>query len=273
MISLSQTGSDIFSFFPHEEVFDLKKYEIRISDKTLNEYAIKLKPYYKYLFAPTYGKPMLLSEFMRHLHVVNLNNDDMPDIIYYGYSGAESDCTELFLNEGVGFRKIFSNYGFLERLEFNNASKLSSFTIKYLGCCAEYTETQTRYRIMEGAKVSREFKRIIVTNTEKPTSRLNKPIRFKTLNDSYTLRSSTKIDNLPGSINGDPRRGNVVSVYPKNAYGTAWAQKTDSTGRIWWFVEMDPISGQKENIAIDYNRIPSRTVGWLSSRYVEKIEQ
>lgn len=272
-VCFSQNGS-IYSFFADKLLVDWTKIEIPVSDKLRQQYANSLKPHFKDLFiTPWNNTPYSMSKFIPCLHFVNLNDDQYPDVIHYGYSGSESNSTDIFLNDGNRFKKIYSGYGFLEQIGYNLKNKLSSFTIMYTGCCSEYIENQTRYQVDEVFNVKVEFERSIVINTEQPLARFEKPVRFKTLNEGYTLRSTTKIDNKPGSINGDDRKGNIVSVYPQNSYGTAWAEKQDSTGRTWWFVEMDPVKSLKDNIIYTLDGGVSRHVGWISSRYVEKIEQ
>lgn len=270
----AQISNDIFSFFSDKDTIDWKKCELKIADKDKLDFALKLKPHFKTLFEPSWdGVPMKISKFISCLHFMNLNNDANPDVIYYGYSGAESNCTVILINQGSVFKKIFNENGHPEKLEFDSLRYLRSFTIMDRGCCGEYIENQTRYVVDDLLKVSKDFRRSIVVRTEKPKSRFDNSINFKTLNDSYTLRSTTVIDNKPGSICGDSRKGNIVAVYPKGSEGIAWAEKKDETGRIWWFVEMDPSSNLKDNIVDGLDGKSSRIVGWISSRFVEIIKK
>jgi hypothetical protein len=272
-VCFSQNG-DIYSFFDNKNSIDFKKMEVPVSDNLKRQYANNLKPHFKELFiTPWNNTPYPMSKFIPCLHFLNLNGDQYPDVIYYGYSGGESNCVGLFLNEGGRFKKIGLEDGYLQQIGFDQKHKLNSFTIMDFGCCGEYIETQTRYRVDEGYTAIVEFKRSIVMDTEKPMNRFKNPVRFKTLNEGYTLRSTTIIDNKPGSINGDDRKGNIVSVYPQFSYGTAWAEKQDSTGRIWWFVEMDPVNNLKDNIIYTSDWKKTKHVGWISSRYVEEIEE
>lgn len=271
---IGQINSDILSFFSNKDTVDWNKYELKIADRNKLDFALKLKPHFKELFEPSWGGvPMQINRFVSCLHFMNLNNDTNPDVIYYGYSGSEANSTVILISKGVGFKKIFSDYGHLEKLEFDSLGNFHSFTIMYNGCCAEYIENQTRYNVDDLLKVTKDFRRSIVDRTEEPKNRFDIPIRFKTLNDSYTLRSTAKIDNNPGSINGDSRKGNITAIYPKDSEGLAWAEKKDDTGRIWWFVEMDPYSNLKDNIVYGLDGKSSRIVGWISSRFVEIVKE
>lgn len=271
---IGQINSAIFSFFSNKDTVVWKKCELKIADRNKLDFALKLKPHFKELFESSWGgSPMPINRFVSCLHFMNLNNDTNPDVIYYGYSGAEANSTVILISKDDGFKKIFSEDGQLEKLEFDSLGHFRSFTIMYKGCCGEYIENQTRYNVDDLLIVTKNFRRSIVIRTEEPKNRFDIPIRFKTINDSYTLRSTAKIDDNLGSINGDSRKGNIVAIYPKYSEGLAWAEKSDDTGRIWWFVEMDPSSNLKENIVYGLDGKTSRIVGWISSRFVEIIKK
>ena len=101
---------------------------------------------------------------------------------------------------------------------------------------------------------------------------MEKPIAFETINEKYTLRLTPKLDNET-YFWGTDEQGNSIAIFPIGSTGTAMAENVDETGRIWWFVRMN---NNKGNIGMfmhgDNNEEPYRCYGWMSSRYLKRIE-
>jgi len=104
------------------------------------------------------------------------------------------------------------------------------------------------------------------------------PVRFEIQNSPYNLRNSPEIitglkedyyDYTP--INEQ----NITASYKAGDKGTAYAESTDSTGRIWWLVVMDvkPTSGESLYYEGNNEFENYKPIGWISSRYVMRIEE
>lgn len=68
-------------------------------------------------------------------------------------------------------------------------------------------------------------------------------------------------------------RGNVMAEYGRGARGTALAERTDSTGRVWWFVRMDGATPPRDaHISAPEDHagrvLPTDRLGWMSSRFL-----
>lgn len=93
--------------------------------------------------------------------------------------------------------------------------------------------------------------------------------------DTYKLRQSPIIDDV--EIKGSYKSGNLIAEFTKGDIGYAYASKEDETGRIWWFVIME--NNIKKDWTI-YNHCDDKSdnyknmkvCGWMSSRYLERIE-
>lgn len=74
--------------------------------------------------------------------------------------------------------------------------------------------------------------------------------------------------------NSYKKNGNQIAQLSKGTRGRALAESTDSTGRIWWFIEIDPNEGLS-NSAFgpgDYLLTDKpKIVGWISSRFVKRL--
>ncbi|HYR11292.1 MAG TPA: hypothetical protein VEQ60_26155, partial [Longimicrobium sp.] len=111
---------------------------------------------------------------------------------------------------------------------------------------------------------------------EIPTRFLAAPRRFTVANDGYLLRGSPRVQNTkageyPEWYEWDDR-GNVMAEYGAGARGIAIAERTDSTGRVWWFVRMDgatpPRAAQAEPVDHDNRVLTIDRLGWMSSRFL-----
>jgi hypothetical protein len=54
--------------------------------------------------------------------------------------------------------------------------------------------------------------------------------------------------------------------------GIAMAERADSTGRLWWFVRMEPATpprdAQSQSPEHDGHPVPAERLGWMSSRFL-----
>lgn len=266
-ISIQSGEPEVFRFFSDEDRIDWNEYELKISRKDKEMYAGKLPKLFDYFFNPE-SENHTQDDFIRNLHFMDLNNDRLIDIIYEGWGGGESDRVIIFLNENnKGFKKVFDDFQFVESLEIING-RLSSITILDFGCCAEYVEYETKYKLNDNFDKSISYQRAKPNYVQAPKTLFKQPKQFVTMNDEYTLRSSPVINDTATFIYDAVGKGNVIAKYPKNSKGMAWAEERDKEGRIWWLVEMYPVEKLNENLIYYKDSIPVREIGWMSSRYV-----
>lgn len=270
--SLQPDSIDTFHFFTSKNQINWSKVEINIPNSEKIAIVQKLKKEFDYFFYQAqydsieYG----IAGFIKCLHFLDLNNDKNTDVIFEGFSGSESDNTQIFINKNGEFKKVIEVYQYLEAIDFNKANQLSSFSVLDFGCCAEYVETETIYKVDENFTASISFQRAKISGTTPPKQPLFKtPVSFKTTIYDYSLRYEPMIDDT--SIFREDIKGNVIARYPKLASGKAWAEQQDDSGRIWYLVEMDAVEKLKGNLVYYRDSIAPREIGWMSKRYL-KIE-
>ena len=206
-------------------------------------------------------------------HFVDYNNDGEDDIFYNGWSGGEG--TMLLVITSTGTYKIDQYFsGRVQNIKMDNGN-IKSIEILDYSCCAGYVD---HLQLLNFDNSTNQFLKVndyaIITGTPIPTD-FFEPIKFSITNEFYNLRTDPEIQKMKnGTVPFDPiKEQNISAVYTAGDTGTAIAAKTDSTGRIWWFVIMDdkPIS---ETIFYDGNNDfeTYQPVGWLSSRFVKKVE-
>ncbi len=107
--------------------------------------------------------------------------------------------------------------------------------------------------------------------TTRPKEYFDNPIEFEVVNTPYTLRITPSIDTVNWFYpdDKDDSKGNVLLEYSKGDKGIAFAEKSDSSGRIWWYVIMDSKNINERKIKNRYEFKPDMK-GWMSSRYLSK---
>jgi hypothetical protein len=264
-------------FIKSADVFDWKTYEIPVSKKYRDSILDVFKLDYPY-FENAYAAKS--DNYSQSFHFVELNNDQWPDLVFEGWSGGEGTKVDIYINRQWRMEKVFSDFMRIKDLAFVD-KRLQSLVIYNTGCCAEFVMFERLYKVDKNYKFTLARQRAIINGMEAsdkdhaaPDGFFEEPLRFKTINDNYTLRYAPEIsDEKPLNLDIDDKdaRGNIIGVYPKGAEGIAWAYKKDATGREWWLVEMAPRTGLSFTLYRDEDDFPTHYYGWMSSRFVEKL--
>jgi hypothetical protein len=205
-----------------------------------------------------------------YFHFIDLNGDKKLDAIYSGGTGAANEYVVFLLNTGDDYKILFEEYTNIRELVFKKG-RLVGYTGLDFGCCAEYVEKETKYEVTENWQKIIIYQRAQTSYTIQPKNIFEKPIKFVVAKDIYKLRSSPIVDDTSMFIYDTI--SNVVSTYVKGSVGYAWSEISDNSGRLWWFVEMEPNNRQiGSRISANRDTIPVRNLGWMSSRFLQKIE-
>lgn len=239
----------------------LKKRFIELTPNEFEIYRLK-EPY-----TPT------LSDLINDLHVIDINNDGLDDVVFDGMSGGEPREIAIFLNNGNTFSKIFTDYQGITKIEIQNGI-LTKINIKDWGCCANFIVT-TKFYDVEYKDGVFEFNQKMsfkyVENTVLPDKYWSATKTVEILNDNYNLRFSPEIDDKTIIyLDTEPTFGNTIGKLSKNSFAIALGESTDATGRIWFFVALTPEFELKESYLYDSkNEMKSYKCGWISSRFVD----
>jgi hypothetical protein len=108
-----------------------------------------------------------------------------------------------------------------------------------------------------------------------PSTYFEKLIKFEVLNDNYNIRFAPVIDDTTEVwYCGEPQNGNSMGKIKSGSIGYALAEKVDSSGRVWWFVALEPDSEIIDSLYYDNDiRSDSYRLGWISSRFVKMIDE
>lgn len=192
--------------------------------------------------------------YASHYHFIDINKDGNLDIVYNSADGADGELLIIWLGDSDNiFNKVIQQPGLLR---FWNLDKGSFLVFEW----AYFGEIEGKLLHFQLDKDRMKLREVIKypAKIELPDS-FEIITEFRTLNDNYNLRSSPTILNTPCEEypDGNNYCGNQYKTLPKGTRGLAIAKSIDETGRIWWLSKIPDSSSMS-------------TIGWLSSKYVEK---
>lgn len=202
-------------------------------------------------------------------YLFDIDNDNLTDLIYYGW-GISVPEFKIFLRKDNELKPIFQNEC-ISLIDFKNTEE--TLNIKYLKTSCGGNDVEFVDNIM----FSKGKSEVYIEGSEKtyfyaftilPETR-DFEKRFIVKNETYNLRYSP-----------DLKKDNIIGEFTKGDIGTAFSSSIDSTGRVWWFVQMDNNISKPESsfdfIISDFissnEAKDKKWYGWISSRYVDAIE-
>jgi hypothetical protein len=213
--------------------------------------------------------------FQEFIHTVDFSRDGLPDIIYSGYVGQESNVTIFLIYNAGTFEEVFAGCGDLVALEhLSNWSPLR-FRIFNYACCGDFRhfiEDYVPHR--KNGKLSYVLSnRILVDSRIKPPKKFFETSKFfKIENEQYNLRTGPIIDDKVFDTEWGEAKGNVIAVYVNGSIGQAISSKMDETGRMWWFVIMNSSNNKIWELYHHHDGCNSKEkadlAGWMSSRFL-----
>jgi hypothetical protein len=270
-------SQEIFFFRGH---YNLASMEQKPSPAELNAFITKnRKDFPQYVDKASDVNWYTLDSLKTRLHFLDLDGDHLNDVIFEGRSGGEPTLTQVYLRRGDGYKKVFSDLQGVMHLEWQNG-RLYKLYIQNWGCCADVNIINKVYQLTydksSDPKFTQVYQGCYVNMTVFPVDTLQSPIRFEVLNDRYNIRYAPVIDDTSEQEYSDanhPSPGNIIGQLSKGATGTAFAKKTDATGREWWFVEIDEEYYPPSLVFPDaaQNEYPTKVAGWISSRFVKTL--
>lgn len=226
-------------------------------------------------------------ERVEDFHFVDFSGDGVADVIYSGgwfmrmtdgrFGAGEGTQYKLYQMIGGRAVQVMSGHGDLQRVWKGAPGQPVSLRTVHYGCCSDPEWTLEYLRPARSGDTVRyePYRRVMGrAEMEMPARFLAQPRRFTVENDPYLLRAEPRIDDAEDNAWPSwPGRGNAVAEYSRGARGTALAERTDSTGRVWWFVRIDGATPPRDAQIIDdpESRVPMDRLGWMSSRFLTPL--
>ena len=214
-----------------------------------------------------------IKDLKKCLYPVDINGDKLPDMIFSGFSGGESDIVRIWLNRKDSFELIFEDYQYISKF-IMSGNKLVEMQTGDPGCCANYLYFTRDYKVEEGKNepVFVKGKQTVAYQyTEEPLTYYPLPIPFIARTDTMLLRASAAQQNEPFNPNLDTF-GNIIAKYRSKARGVVLAYKSNGKGNDWFFVEISPSVAPSASILYDIDKIPTFIRGWVSGRAIQLVQ-
>ncbi len=202
-------------------------------------------------------------DLVRFLYAIDFNGDNLLDVIYQGPTGVEPDITQIFLNQGDCYKKIFTGYQDIVRMTFDK-NRLVSFGLYNPGCCADPQIVEFNYEIAYKKTepvFSLDESIGYLYLTEKAENLYDPVLEFAITVDKSNLRKECYFfDDVEHPVNGS--RGNITATYRRGAKGKAIGFKIDQENE-WIYVLMEPTSKIEQCDFSTFMAQPTHIYGWL----------
>ncbi len=202
------------------------------------------------------------------LHYIHINGDSLVDVIYHGHSSGEMSWIVAFCQRADGtFEKWFHTYQdpISMTVERNLLKKL---VIIDWACCADIENTLFEFDVADSLTMIGAYYFNDLTDMN---GKVIEPIKFKVPVAEYNLRCTPAKDDSSEISMMDEVKGNVYGVLGGGQTGTAFKSSTDSTGRVWWLIETEPLDSLVKQYMGVGNSFKTSYIGWVSSRFLERI--
>ena len=203
------------------------------------------------------------------LYPIDINGDNLPDIIFSGYSGGASPLVQIYLNRGDSFELVFEDYQYITRLK-KKSGRLTELSTGDAGSGDNYLYFTRDYKVIQEHDVPEFIKvkqHVAYRYTEEPVRYYPAPIPFIAKTDTMLLRASAARLNEPFFPKPETF-GNIVAKYRSKAKGVVLAIKSFGKGNDWYFVEVYPGTIPTASILYDLERMPSFIRGWVSGQSI-----
>ncbi len=212
-------------------------------------------------------------------HVVDIDADGLPDIVFDGGHGAGAEGIETRIYRNAGTRFELAAYADAEIYAIGRhpPGQTPSLVLDDhpFGMC-EVSDRRLRFLRRSSPPNTAlyqqfdEVRYLDLPDSRWPRAALPSPIRVRVAQDQYRLRAAPALDDSTEHGDCEEHHGNTLAAFRLGS--TAWALAQLRVGtRLWYFVMTDPGSVLTEPGADQSVTSQARLIGWMSARFLEAI--
>lgn len=207
--------------------------------------------------------PYQPKDLIKFLYSIDFNGDNLLDVFYQGPTGAEANVTQIFLNKGDCYKKVFNGYQNIIQMAFSN-DRLLSFRLYNPGCCADPQIVEYDYKVTY-QKNEPSFSLVKTTGylyyTESTANIFNPAREFIIDVDKSNLRQECYLFNdVEHPVYGCT--GNIIATYKVGSRGRAIGYKKEDE-KEWLYVLMDPTTSIEKCSFSTFIEQPTYIYGWI----------
>jgi len=217
-----------------------------------------------------------IDSLYKHLHVADINNDGLDDIIFEGRDTAEGGLLQIFINTGGQYVQVFENRQGVAGIEWKE-KKINTLVVDDWGCCAAYLNFEKTFAVSFTKQNMPVFTLVnqtaAVFDGAAPDSLFTKPFAFAVTQKNCCIRTRPVVDSTgfgPWQTSDSMRgTGNITGWLPAGTRGNVVGKKAGSTGIEWWYVEVDEKYPVAHSAYYDNdNKFPAKKRGWVKKEDV-----
>lgn len=237
--------------------------------KTVKDSMVQhVKDHYGF-YASMYGAeddPPLAEKFT----VLELNDDEHPDLVYQGWSGGEPDLVSFHLGSDTGFSEPIKFHQYTKSISGSSGSGIEWLTIYDPGCCADPVRQEATCTFNKEAKRDTLYHRAWIGGIQYPEEIDEHPKEFRVQRNDRILRNAPKADDSTVGLVDPAVKGNRIAVLDRSNTGKIWGSYS-SEKKEWVFVEMDPVRDSLESDMFSYHDYGElRRMGWMKGEGIRK---
>ncbi|MEI7500437.1 MAG: hypothetical protein WCK84_08290 [Bacteroidota bacterium] len=257
-----------YTHIPKPAKINLKQFTVSRSGKIIESFLLKHLdqfPQFTDDSVPRFSP----KDLKKCLYPLDINGDNLPDMIFSGYSGGESDIVKIYLNRTDSFELVFEDYQYITKFTCGHGL-LTEMQTGDAGCCDNYLYFTRDYSVkLENGKplFVKGKQQVVYKYTEEPDICYPRGIPFAMKSDTMLVRASAAQLNEPFNPHLETF-GNIIAKYRTRAKGIALAYKSYGKGNDWYFVEIFPDAAPSASILYDVEKMPTFIRGWVSGQAI-----
>jgi len=258
-----------YTSIPKPPRVNLKRYSVSQPSKKVDSFLEKYIGQFPQ-FTNDSSPQFTVKDLKKCLYPIDINGDNLPDMIFSGKSGGESDIVKIWLNRRDSFELIFEDYQYISKFS-KEGNKLVEMQTGDVGYGDDYLYFTRDYRVEQekGEPVFVKGKQTVAYKyIEEPAKYYPQPIPFIAKADTMMVRASSARQNEPFNPHLDTF-GNIIAKYRSKARGMALAYKSYGRGNDWFFVEISPFAAPSASILYGIDRIPVFIRGWVFGQAIQ----